>query len=235
MRLIQVTKDTTMLVSGFEHHTWRCSGCSTSEQRMTFTREKTPTQIVPVEPAQTGLVELTETAQPTEAIPVEPIQIVSVGSTQTVLELTKTTPVRPIQIYPPQPTHLESLAAMPKMNARAKALDEKLRNLKERAKAAREATGEAARQQFNRDLDNKPRSVPQPSASSDASSQVKPDEPLRSEPIASPAPSHDARIAHQSKAPAVTNLRERLGELVRAMRQLSNIPSPRAVGKNNHS
>ena len=112
------------------------------------------------------------------------------------------------------------LAAMPKMNARAKALDEKLRNLKERAKAAREATGEAARQQFNRDLDNKPRSVPQPSASSDASSHVKPDEPLRSptEPIASPAPiSQDAPIAHQSNASAMTNLRERLGELVRAM------------------
>ena len=227
MCLIQVTKDTTMLVSGFEHHTWRCSGCSTVEQRITFTREKTPTQIVPVEPAQTGLVEPTETAQPTEAIPVEPIQVVSVGSTQTVLEPTKTTLVRPIQIDPPQPTHLESLAAMPKINARAKALDEKLRNLKERAKAAREATGEAARQQFNRDLDNKARSVPQPSASSDVSSQVKPDEPLRSptEPIASPAPiSYDAPIAHQSNAPAVTNLRERLGELVRAMRRLSNIP-----------
>src|SRR6516164_4443423 len=129
MGLIQVTKDTTRLVSGFEHHTWRCSGCSTVEQRITFTREKTPTQIVPVEPAQTGLVEPTETAQPTEAIPVEPIQVVSVGSTQTVLEPTKTTLVRPIQIDPPQPT---PLAAMPKMNARAKALDEKLRNLKER-------------------------------------------------------------------------------------------------------
>jgi hypothetical protein len=114
---------------------------------------------------------------------------------------------------------------MPKMSARAKALDEKLRNLKERAMAAREAAGETARPtQFNRDLDNEPRPVPQPSASSDASSYVEPDERLRSptEPIASPAPtSHDAPIAHQSSAPAVTNLRERLGELVRAMRQLS--------------
>ena len=114
---------------------------------------------------------------------------------------------------------------MPKMSARAKALDEKLRNLKERAKAAREAAGETVRPtQFNRDLDNEPRPVPQSSASSDASSHVEPDERLRSptEPIASPAPtSHDAPIAHQSSAPAVTNLRERLGELVRAMRQLS--------------
>ena len=114
---------------------------------------------------------------------------------------------------------------MPKMSARAKALDEKLRNLKERAKAAREAAGETARPtQFNRDLDSKPCSVPQPSACSEALSHVKSDEPVRTptEPIASPAPtSHDAPIAHQSSAPAVTNLRERLGELVRAMRQLS--------------
>jgi hypothetical protein len=106
---------------------------------------------------------------------------------------------------------------MPKMTARAKALDEKLRNLKERAKAAREAADETARpKQFNRDLDNKPRSVPPPSASSEASDHVKLDEPLRSptEPIASPAPiSHDAPIAPQSNAPTVTNLRERLGEL----------------------
>ena len=26
MRLVQVTKDTTMPVSGYEHHTWQCSG-----------------------------------------------------------------------------------------------------------------------------------------------------------------------------------------------------------------
>jgi hypothetical protein len=29
MRLLQVTEDTTMFVSGYEHHTWQCSGCST--------------------------------------------------------------------------------------------------------------------------------------------------------------------------------------------------------------
>jgi len=220
MHLVQVTKDTTMLVSGYEHHTWQCSGCSTIEQRMTFTPEKSPTQIAPAEPTQTMLAEPTETApaQLIETMPVEPTQAVPV-------EPTKTTPVEPIQTVSSEPTHPEPPATMPKMSARAKALDEKLRNLKERAKAAREAAGETARlTQFNRDLDNEPRSVPQPSASSDASSDVEPDVPLRSptEPIASPAPtSHDAPIAHQSSAPAVTNLRERLGELVRAMRQLS--------------
>jgi hypothetical protein len=182
---------------------------------MTFTPDKSPAQTAPAEPDETMLVEPTETA------PAQLNETVSV-------ELTQTTPVEPIQTVSSEPTHPEPPVAMPKMSARAKALDEKLRNLKERGKAAREAAGETARPtQFNRDLDNKPRSVPQPSASSDASGHAKPDEPLRSptEPIASPAPkSHDAPIAHQSNAPAVTNLRERLGELVRAMRQLSNIP-----------
>jgi hypothetical protein len=56
MRLVQVVKDTVMLVSGYEHHTWKCSGCSTIETRMTFAHEKTnqplePTQVVPVETA----------------------------------------------------------------------------------------------------------------------------------------------------------------------------------------
>ena len=163
MHLVQVTKDTTMLVPGYEHHMWQCSGCSTVEQRMTFNSEKSPTQTAPAEPAQTMLVEPTEAApaQLTETVPVEPTQTVSVEPTQTVsielsqavpVEPTKTTPVEPIQTVSSEPTYPESPAAMPKMSARAKALDEKLRNLKERAKAAREAADEAARPtQFSRD------------------------------------------------------------------------------------
>src|SRR6266576_3958154 len=65
MRLVQVVKDATMLVSGYEHHTWQCSGCSTVEQRMTFTRGRTPTPL-PVELTQTVSVE------PTKAVRVEP-------------------------------------------------------------------------------------------------------------------------------------------------------------------
>src|SRR6476659_4322693 len=52
MRLVEVVQDTTMLVPGYEHHTWQCSGCSTVEQRLTFSREKTPTAKVPVKPTQ---------------------------------------------------------------------------------------------------------------------------------------------------------------------------------------
>jgi hypothetical protein len=217
MRLVQVTRDTTMPVSGYEHHTWQCLGCLTLEQRMKFTA-------VSGEPAKIMMAELTETApaQPTQTVPIEPT--VSMEAIQTVVvKSIEAAPVEPTQINPSEPTHPEPSAAMPKMSARAKALDEKLRNLKERAKAAREAAGETVTR-FNRDWNNKSRSVSPPSAPSDASSQVNPDEPSRSptEPIASPAPiSHDAPIAPQSNAPAVTNLRERLGELVRAMRQLS--------------
>ena len=76
MRLVQVTKDTTMPVSGYEHHTWQCSGCSTVEQRMTFTRKNTPTQIVPVEPTQPMAEE------PTRTVSVEPTQTVPLKSTK---------------------------------------------------------------------------------------------------------------------------------------------------------
>jgi len=226
MRLVQVTKDTTMLVSGYEHHTWQCSSCSAAEQRMTFTREKTPTQTVPDEPAQIMLAEPTETAPaaPTQAVPVEPIQTVSVEATQIMpVELTKIAPLEPIQLIPPQPTHPEPPAAAPKMNARVKAIEEKLRDLKERAKAAREAAGDTVRPRpINRDWDNKSSSVPAPSAPSEAPNHVKLEEPLRSpaEPVVSPAPtSHDEPIAPESNGPVATKFRERLGELVRAMRR----------------
>jgi hypothetical protein len=94
MRLVQVVKDTTMLVSGYEHHTWQCSGCSTTERRMTFTREKTATQPLPVERNQMA--------------PVKSAQAVSVE--------------------PPLTTTLQTNVWF-----------EKLRSLKERASAAREA------------------------------------------------------------------------------------------------
>jgi hypothetical protein len=224
MRLIRVAKDTMMLVSGYEHHTWQCSGCSTVEQRMTFNREKLPPQTVPVELAQPMLVEATGKVpgQPTQAIPAESIQTASVAPIETVLvKSTQAAPVEPTQIVPPESTYPEPSTAMPKMNARAKALDEKLRNLKERAKAAREAASETARTtQFNRDWDNRPRSAPPSSASSEVSSHVKPDEPLRfpTEPIA--CPSHDEPIVPgESNAPIATRFRKRLGGLVRAVRR----------------
>jgi hypothetical protein len=101
MRLVQVTKDTTMPVSGYEHHTWRCSGCSSIERRMTFNPEKPPTQTAPAEPAQTMLVEPTEAApvQLTETVPVEPTQTVSVEPSQAVpVEPTQTVSIEPSQV-----------------------------------------------------------------------------------------------------------------------------------------
>ena len=63
MRLAQVVEDTTMFVFGYEHHTWQCSACSTVEQRMTFSREKTLTRMVPAE--------TTPTVQPPQTVPTE--------------------------------------------------------------------------------------------------------------------------------------------------------------------
>src|SRR5438128_1413867 len=133
MRLVQVVKDATMLVSGYEHHTWQCSGCSTVEQRMTFTRGSTPTPPVPMEPIQTVPVELTQTVsvEASQAVPVEPTQAV------------------PVEPAPPKPP-----AAMPLTKAWAKAL-EKLRKFEDRATAAKEAARETERRaQFNREWDS---------------------------------------------------------------------------------
>jgi len=237
MRLVQVTKDTTMPVSGYEHHTWQCSACSTVEQRMTFSRQKISTQTELLEPIQSVSAPPTQAVppEPSEAIPVEPTAAMSAELTEAVpVEATQTKPVEPMQAMPVEPgklveptqlepTHADLPAAMVKTNAWAKALEEKLRDLKERATAARETAGKTARPtQFNRDWDNKRRPVPPASGLSEAWSYVKPDEPLRSPtvPTASPAPtSHDDPVAPGSKSAAARKLRDRLGELVRTVRR----------------
>jgi hypothetical protein len=50
MRLMQAVPDTTMMVTGYEHHTLQCTGCNEIERRLVFTREKTPVANVPVPP-----------------------------------------------------------------------------------------------------------------------------------------------------------------------------------------
>jgi hypothetical protein len=42
MRLIQVAKDTTMLVEGYQHETWRCGSCDEVEQRVMFAYSRAP-------------------------------------------------------------------------------------------------------------------------------------------------------------------------------------------------
>ncbi len=223
MILMNVVQDDTMVVPGFEHHTFVCSECQDVERRLK------PTRAVPIEPTQTVPVELTQTvpleptqtvpSEPTQAVPLEPIrtvpvepsQAVPVEPTQTVpVELTPTVPLEPTQTVPGEltqtvpldPTHPEPSAATPQ-NAWAKALEkalEKARSLKERATAVIETAQRHA--QFNRDWDSF-RSVPPPSASSEtSSSHAKPDEPVQSptEPIASPTPTaHHEPIAPASK------------------------------------
>ena len=210
MRLVQATKDTTMLVPGYEHHTWQCTSCSTIERRMTFTHEKTstqpvpeePTDTAPIEPAQTAPVEPTLTAPEDYTAPMEPSQTRPVETTVAV-EAAPTMPAE-LTIQNLQPPRLQK-------NAWTEALDEKLQ------KPETAASETERRAEFNRFLDSL-RPVPSPSAPSEASSAR--DEPTRSptELIASPAPAHDEPIAPGSNAPAATRLRERLEELVSAMR-----------------
>jgi hypothetical protein len=133
MRLVQVIQDTTMLVPGYEHHTWRCSHCSRVEKRMTFTR--VPTQVPAMEAAVA--VELTETAA--EAMQTVLGDLIPVGMLQTAAVET---------------SHQESTGAM-----RRSALAEKLRGLKERSTAAsaaaRTSKAETARRaQFDCDWES---------------------------------------------------------------------------------
>ena len=161
MRLAQVVEDTTMFVSGYEHHTWQCSACSTVEQRMTFSREKTPTQTAQVEPIQSVSAEPGVTAEPSEAMPMEPTAAMSAELTEAVpVEPTQTKPLEPVQtlsvelsktvlVEPtqPEPAHPKPAVTMLQTNARL----EKLRGLQERVTAAKEAASEPERRaEFDR-------------------------------------------------------------------------------------
>jgi hypothetical protein len=48
MRLVQAIPDNTMMVAGYEHQTWQCTGCDEVERRLMFTRVKTPIENVPL-------------------------------------------------------------------------------------------------------------------------------------------------------------------------------------------
>src|SRR6516165_1587283 len=206
MHLVQATKDTTMLVPGYEHHTWQCTSCSTIERRMTFTHEtvvpEEPTYTAPIEPAQTAPVEPTQTAPEDFTAPMEPSQPTPVETTVAV-EAAPTMPAE-LTIQNLQPPRFQK-------NAWTEALVEKLQ------KPETAASETERRAEFNRFWDSL---RPDPSSAPSEASSPKLDEPTRSptEPIASPAPAHDEPIAPGSNAPAATRLRERLEQLVSAMR-----------------
>jgi len=265
MRLVEVAKADTMPVSGFEHRTWQCSGCSAVEKRMTFTREKTPTKTEPIEPTRTVLVEPIQTfqiapaksvpseptkqvqpeqAQPTQIAPLQPTQVVPIELTetagleqsQTVPEPTHTAlnnavraePAEQVQtdgtatVEPPQTirrAHPEPAASLSQINARAKTLEEKVRNLKERVTAARKVADDTKRHTpLNRNWDEF-RSVPPASEPSKAPNHINSNEPVLSpsEPVASPTPISDGEsIARVSNTPP-PKLRKTLSGLVRAI------------------
>ena len=241
MHLVQVAKANTISVSGFEHRTWQCSGCSAVEQRMAFSREKTPTQTEPIELARTGSVQGIQTAlagkvqaEPTDprqpdriaspesvsvqpAAPTQAAQTKPAGPAQTDrAKATATVPVKSTLTATVEPaqtihrTYPEAPAAMAQIE-RAKALEEKVRNLKERVTAARKVAGDTKQ---HTQWDNEFRSVPPPSGPSNTSSHIKPDEPLQSptEPISDNKP-----VAPVSNTLAPPKLRKTLGGLVRAI------------------
>ena len=186
MRLVQVTEDTTMLVSGYEHHTWQCSGCSTTERRMIFTREKTPTPSVTIEPTHTMR------AKPAQTVPIEPtsVQSAQAAPVETTVQdkASQTEAVETTQEVPVQPT-IQTLPL--RANAWVKAVEK----VRERETAQRKAADAAKRSaEFKVFWDNL-LSVPSPSTSSERLSHQKADDLVRSpaEPIASPAPNSTRR------------------------------------------
>src|SRR3974390_3114115 len=99
MRLVEVAKVNTMPVSGFEHRTWQCAGCSAVEQRMTFTREKTPAKTESVEPTRTVLVKPLQTFQAAPAT-----SALAEATKQVQPEQDETIRLRPSQAGPIEPT-----------------------------------------------------------------------------------------------------------------------------------
>jgi hypothetical protein len=193
MRLVQVVEDTTMLVSGYEHHTWQCPGCSTIERRTIFTREKTPTPRVTIEPTHTIR------AKPAPTVPIEPTQPVSVKVAQTApvettvqVEAAQTEAVKAIQEVSVQPT-IQNCQSLPlRINAWAQALNK----VQKRETAKREAADEAKRRaEFKVFWDNL-LSVPSVSTPSEQLSCVKADQSITSPaPTARDEPSGDVTVA----------------------------------------
>jgi len=185
MRLVQVVKDTTMLVSGYEHHTWQCSGCSTVERRMTFTSESTPPPMVAVELVQTAPVE------PAQTVPAEPNQAVQAEPSQQV-PVEPAVPVEAIQAATAEPAIQGHQPPRFKQTAQARTLD--------KVQKRETGTSEAERRaEFNRFWDGL-LSVPSSSTSSDALSHITSDDPVPvpAEPVASPTPT--AQGPHQASS-----------------------------------
>ena len=167
MRLVQVTEDTTMFVSGYEHHTWQCSGCSTTERRMIFTREKTPTPSVTIEPTHTMR------AKPAQTVPIEStsVQSAQAAPVETTVQdkASQTDAVETTQEVPVQPT-IQTLPL--RTNAWVKAVEK----LHERETAERKAAEEAKRSaEFKVFWDNL-LSAPSPSTSFEGLSHQKDDD-----------------------------------------------------------
>src|SRR6516165_6420770 len=180
MRLVQVTEDTTMFVSGYEHHTWQCTGCSTTERRMIFTREKTPTPSVTINPTHVMR------AKPVQTVPIEPT---SVQSAQTA-PVETTVQVKASQTKAVEKTQMPVQPAIQTLPLRTNAWVKAVEKVHERETAQRKAADAAKRSaEFKAFWDNL-LSAPSPSTSSERLSHQKADDLVRSsaEPVASPAP-----------------------------------------------
>jgi hypothetical protein len=147
MRLLQVVEDTTMLVSGYEHQTWQCSGCSTVEQRTTFTGKKSQAhrvlaESVSVQPTQTATDELTqiEPAEPTPVLPIQVEQTAQAELTQRTTVESRVSIEETNESQPPKANGPQTSALILPASVLPKTIDERLRYLTKRA-TGRSAVG----------------------------------------------------------------------------------------------
>jgi hypothetical protein len=77
MALMNVVQDDTMAVSGFEHHTFMCSGCGDVEQRLVFAKPGEPSSSPAASPVLAKAAEPlpSDAPPPVVAKPAEPLPV----------------------------------------------------------------------------------------------------------------------------------------------------------------
>jgi hypothetical protein len=77
MALMNVVQDDTMAVSGFEHHTFMCSGCGDVEQRLVFAKPGEPSSSHAASPVLAKAAEPlpSDARPPVVAKPAEPLPV----------------------------------------------------------------------------------------------------------------------------------------------------------------
>src|SRR5437660_3941438 len=73
MRVVEVARDDTMPVPGYEHHTFRCPGCGDEERRLVFSRDGGSRPAEPEAPPTAPPAQEAPPAEPTPSVTAPPV------------------------------------------------------------------------------------------------------------------------------------------------------------------